>query len=910
MELRDRLQATLGNAYAIERELDGAGMSRVYVAEETAIRRRVVVKVLRPDFAEGLSAERFQREIVLAARLQHPHIVPLLSAGTADGVLYYTMPFVEGESLRGRLRREGELPIPDVVRIMRDVASALAYAHRHGVVHRDIKPENILLTDGGAVVADFGIAKAISVSRTEGDGGAANTLTQRGTALGTPQYMAPEQATGDSTTDHRADLYALGMVAYEMLAGRPPFAERSVQALMAAHATEVPEAIARRRPNTPPVLGALVMECLEKHPADRPQSAEEIIRALDGIVATPGGSPTLLVGRTGLETRTYGRRRTLPWVGAALLAMSAGVLAASIRRSNDPVLGPSHSVRRWNLVLPDSAPMAFIGSAGLGIGRTALGLSPDGSVLAYVARVGGTSRLYIRPLSELRATPVPGSEGAFQPFFSPDSRWVAFFTGTELKKVAVSGGGRPVSLAQLNEPYGGAWLPDGRILIAENQGRFLSAIPESGGAPRRLAARLTGRIRHPQLLSTGWLLSSSGRLMVLTSLETGRQYALTRDGLVARDSVRPGETLYGSSPRYVASGHIVYASSGEDGVLMALPFDAYRRRVLGPPAPVLEGVRQEGEAGLAQWSVADDGTLIYAPGANAGRTRLVWRDRLGTVEPLPFAAADYGEFRLSPDGRMIIARGWPPASAGEFWLLDLTRGTSSKVSVDFETDVYGGVWWPDGRSFLISGLAEPGRPSLTFKWSITAPGSRDTVWRNGRINAVSPDGRWLAVYNPSYGRGVWLASRESPSGQPTLVDADAFFVSFSPDSRWLAFTSSQTGQSEVYVARLPELKERYKVSAAGGEEAIWSRRGDEIVYRFGERWFAVDVSTRDGFTFGRPRLVFEGPHLNVPGWSHDLSPDGRRHLVLIGPPEETTRQLNVVTNWFAELRRLAPARAR
>ena len=313
-EVEDRLREALGTAYSIERELGGGGMSRVFVANEAALGRKVVVKVLRSDLTEGLSAERFKREVRLAARLQHPHIVPLLTAGALEaGVLYYTMPFVDGETLRVRLTREGALPVPDAVRIMRDIASALAYAHRAGIVHRDIKPENILLSDGGAVVADFGIAKAIRASRegfAEEDLRRSSTLTAAGTSLGTPAYMAPEQGAGDPV-DHRADLYALGVVTYEMLAGRAPFDGRAARQMMAAHATESPDPLVRRRASVPSHLGALVMQLLEKNPPDRPQSAEEVLRALDTR-----------------SEKHLGRvlPRALPWVLLALALATIGAL--------------------------------------------------------------------------------------------------------------------------------------------------------------------------------------------------------------------------------------------------------------------------------------------------------------------------------------------------------------------------------------------------------------------------------------------------------------------------------------------------------------------------------------------------------------------------------------------------------
>jgi eukaryotic-like serine/threonine-protein kinase len=379
--LRERLQSTLGGAYMLERELGGGGMSRVFVATETALGRRVVVKVLPPEMAAGLSSERFAREILLAARLQHPHVVPVLAAGSWDGVPFYTMPFVEGESLRAHLRRAGALSVPHALRVLRDVARALAYAHRQGVVHRDVKPDNVLLSDGSALVTDFGVAKALDdaldgcggleAEAFDGDvGESGGGLTSVGPVVGTPAYVAPEQAAGDASADYRVDVYAFGAMAYELLTGAPPFAGRSPRAMVTAHMVEAPRPVSERRPDVPPPLARLVMRCLEKQPARRPRSAEELLRALDSLAAPLGRrARRLLVRRAARWARSVLAATAVAAVGAASLA--SGNRAGAERRVR--VVHSKQALARPGLGVWEAAVYARSGEATM-VGLTAAAL--------------------------------------------------------------------------------------------------------------------------------------------------------------------------------------------------------------------------------------------------------------------------------------------------------------------------------------------------------------------------------------------------------------------------------------------------------------------------------------------------------------------------------------------------------
>ena len=440
----DRLSAALAARYRIERELGAGGMATVYLAHDLKHDRDVAIKVLHPDLGAALGGERFLSEIRTTARLQHPHILPLLDSGAADGLLYYVMPLVTGETLRARLAREKQLPIADALSIAREVADALGYAHGLGVIHRDIKPENILLQNGHALVADFGIALAVQSA-----GG--TRMTQTGLSLGTPQYMSPEQAMGERAIDARSDIYALGAVTYEMLTGDPPFTGSTVQAIVARVLTERPPLPSTVRDTVPPAVERAVMRALAKLPADRFATPTDFVAAFD---RAPGEVVETARHTARSSPATYG-------LAALSLLLAATTIWTLRRASTNGAPADASTVRSYEttIVLADSAPMAYIGSAPLGVGLPAFAVSPDGTMLVYVAQAGATTRLYKRAMDASTVESLAGTEGAYAPFFAPDGKSVGYFAGGSVHRVSVAGGGAPVSIAQIVLPYGGVWLP-------------------------------------------------------------------------------------------------------------------------------------------------------------------------------------------------------------------------------------------------------------------------------------------------------------------------------------------------------------------------------------------------------------------------------------------------------------------
>jgi len=884
-----RLSAALADRYRIERELGQGGMATVYLADDLKHDRKVAIKVLRPELAAVIGAERFLSEIKTTANLQHPHILPLFDSGAAGGgaegqsFLYYVMPFVEGESLRDRLNREKQLPIADAIRIASEVASALDYAHRRDVIHRDIKPENILLHDGRALVADFGIA--LAASRAGG-----TRMTETGMSLGTPHYMSPEQAMGEREITARSDVYALGCVLYEMLTGDPPFTGSTAQAIVARVVTETPRSLTAQRMTIPPHVEAAVFTALQKLPADRFASAAQFAEALarsDYVATGTWGRPAAALP-VAPPTPRERLRRAAPWaVALAGLATSAWLWLHQPR----PVPPPTE---RFTLTPGRNAAVAD------GTGMT-IAFSPDGSRIVYLGQDStGVRQLYLRGLDRVDPVLIPGTVGADQPFFSPDGQWLGFRQDGKLRKVALAGGAVVTICDASGALYGASWGAGDVIVFS--QGGGLRRVSATGGEPAALAAPDTARneaYRFPEVLP-------DGRAVLFTAVtDSGPTLRVVT---LANTAVKPlGQA--GMSPHFVEGGYLVYAES--DGTLFAAPFDARRLRLTGPAQPITDNVRL-GPAQVAKLGIARTGSIAYLSGSSA-RLVLALVDRAGRATPLPMAANWYTAPRFSPDGRRIAvtisvlgrtSAGFVP---GDLWVWDLAAGNFQRIT--FDTASATGEWTADGRRLIYTHLPDHGRVGL---YSIRTDGSgqpESLLVRPSPIyeSALTPDGRHVVERetNLKTGRDIWLVPLDSlQAARPLLVTPfDERNLALSPDGRWLAYASNETGAFDVYVRGLAEGSGRTRVSASGGVEPRWAHSGRELFFRNGDSVYVVPVTTGAEFHAGPPHVQFGGSFVagNPTNW--DVAPDGQRFVMVRTPTGATEGgSLNLVLHWFDQLR--------
>jgi len=872
----ERLGAALAEHYAIERQIGAGGMATVYLARDLKHDRAVALKVLRPELAAVLGIERFLSEIRVTAHLQHPHILPLFDSGQAGGLIYYVMPHVEGESLRHRLDREKQLPIEEAVRLASGIASALDYAHRHGVIHRDIKPENILFQDGQAVVADFGIALALSAA-------AGSRLTETGLSLGTPQYMSPEQATGDRLIDSRSDIYSLASVLYELLAGEPPHTGPTVQSVIAKVLTDRPRPLRQLRESVPPHVEAAVLKALAKVPADRFQTAAQFVDAL----ARPGWGGDLASTTPGVAAAPgrLGRRAlraVAPWAVAGL-ATGIALWAAWVHSRPEP---PARPVARFALVLPPSAPLAEF-SAG-----PTVAFSPDGSRIIYVSSASTGNQLFSRRLDQLEPVPLAGTQNARNPFFSPDGRWVAYFSGSKLYKLPLGGGPAAVVADVPGVAFGATWGTTDTIVFRLE--RALMKVAAAGGEPQLLLQSDTSR--GESYMFPHYLPDAKALLLQIRTKGVDRLGVLTlATGKLTRFD-QPG-----SNPRYVSSGHVVVAT--RSGTLLAVPFDPSRLEITGSAVPVADGL-VVGPGGGARMGMSRDGAFAYVSGPVALR-ELVMVDRAGRARVLPAGPQAYIAPRVSPDGRQIAVEvDELDLVNSDVWVYDMAQHTRTRLT--FDQSAHRPIWTPDGRRIVYSrgqfGQGDlywiPADGSGPAELLLVAP---EDQWAGD----VTPDGRTLLFRSGGGGpvRSIHTLSLQGPrTAQPFLANQfDNHSPSLSPDGHWVASVSNESGRLEVYVRPFPGSGGRWQVSLDGGSEPVWAANGHELFYRNGTKMMVAAIALHPTFTVGARRELFEGNYVNDPVYrSYDVTRDGQAFVMVRSP--KPSADFIVVLNWFDQLR--------
>jgi serine/threonine-protein kinase len=911
--------------YEITSALGAGGMGEVYRARDTKLNRDVAIKVLLPAVANDPDRlARFSREAQVLASLNHPNIAHIHGLEESNGVTALVMELVEGEDLSQRISR-GPIPLDEALPIAQQIAEALEAAHDHDIIHRDLKPANIKVRPDGTVkVLDFGLAKSTGPgTRDPGSEHLANSptlsihATEAGLILGTAAYMSPEQAAGKAI-DKRSDLWAFGVVLLEMLTGRQTFGGETVSHVLAAVLKDEPDWTALP-PNTPASIRKLLRRCLEKDRKRRLDSASGARLEIDDAMSPSAAEASYSA------TAPRSAWSALPWAVAGALALGLALVTAFYVPWLPPL--PIMPVRLSTELGADVSMRIDQGASAI--------LSPDGTTLAFVARKtgGGNVLLYVRPLTELQATERPGTDDAHSPFFSPDGEWIAFFAEGKLKKIRVTGG-TVVTLCDARDGRGGAWSEDGTIFFEPDAspGVSLLKVSSAGGAvqPASSLAEDEATQRWPQVLPGGKAVLFTGSPitgvyedanLVVQTLATGARTVVLRGGYHGR---------------YVASGseggHLVYM---HDGTLFAVPFDLERLAVTGQAVPVLAGVLSNVNTGGAQFTVSASGTLVYQQGQNASVGLPVhWADQTSTTTSLQIKRANWFNLAIAPDGHrlaMQIADG----SANDLWVYESTRDTLTRLTFD-RADDHRPVWSPDGRR-LVYASTLPGQGAVNL-YSKRADGSGDTQRLTESSNrqlpgSWHPGGRLLAFedQSPQSTTDLMILPLEGDEasgwkpGKPTVFLNSPFSERepmFSPDGRWLAYASNESGRFEVYVRPFPGPGGKWQISSEGGDYPVWSRTKPELFYglndpaalrgqpRAGGQIMVVAYATDgDAFRAEKPQVWSETRYMTR-GMNRmfDLHPDGARFA--FAPVEQgpgTKRDTVImVFNFLDELRRIAP----
>ena len=895
--------------FSLREPLGSGGMGVVYRADDTRLQRVVALKFLLPHFNLDISAKtRFLREAHAAAALDHPNLCIIHEVGTSDeGWLFLAMALYPGETLRARLSRDGPIGVRESLEIARQIAEGLQAAHAAGIVHRDLKPGNImLLPDGTVRILDFGLAKARDQSRSDA-----------GVRFGTVSYMAPEQVRGENV-DGRADLWALGILFYEMLTGRKPFGGDEEVAIAHAILHDEPEPLSTHRDRFSVALEGLVRRLVQKDPGRRLAGAAELLRELARI-RTLADDPTLVtevlkhpaVTRPSTSIRTIAQNRST----RRLHLMLYGVTALASLLAATTIWGwnrsaPVKPAVRYSVAF--AAAEALIQPVAFFWGR--LALSPDGSRLAYVG--GPRGQIFVREWNQLHATAIAGSEEAESPFFSPDGQKVGFVTAGNKLQIASLGGGPLITVTDsVIGEAGASWGRDGYIYIDGRDKEPLIRVEAKAGAiPERFTTidPALSELDHswPEVLPNG-----KGILIAVGVRGTPRAIGVV-DMATRKHRVIVNNAVYA---RYVPTGHLVYVTTGR--TLMLVPFDQNTMKVTGEPRALVDGIRLA-RSSTVDLAVSDNGTLVYTLGPIPGKLELVWVTREGKAQTIdPDWPGIFDDPSLSPDGTRLAVSKLPDTTydgieqVSNIWIKRLDGGPRLKLTLEEKDDRYG-VWTPDGRSVTFSSNVA-GSSDL---WTKRADGSAQAVLqlrdsRGSFSPRWSPDGKWLVFRTNRYkpGAGDILGFRPGIDTVATPLVASRFTESapaISPDGRWLAYTSNESGENDIYVVPFPNTASaKWEVSTGGGSEPLWSHSGKELFYRDGAgNLVSVEVHSTPTFSPGRSTILFPaGAYLAFArGAEYAVAPDDRRFLMIRQVPSSVPDELIVVDNWFEELRAKQP----
>jgi Tol biopolymer transport system component len=895
-------------SYEVVAQIGAGGMGEVYQAHDTKLGRDVAIKVLPEAFAHDADRlSRFQREAKMLAALNHPNIATIHGLEQSGGTSYLVMELVSGETLADRIKRDGAVPIEEALAIAKQIAEALEAAHEKGIIHRDLKPANVKVTPEGKVkVLDFGLAKAFSGDTSTEDMGNSPTLsmaaTMQGVILGTAAYMSPEQAKGKAV-DKRTDIWAFGCVLYELLTGKQAFHGEDVTDILAAVVRAEPDWTALPA-NISPSIHVLLQRCLRKDRRQRTPDAAILRIEIEDSIAAPKDS-----GATQAAPSTRVWRERLASAAGIFILMTIALAIGFVLRTPKPPQ-PLKAVRLSAEIGVDASLYTIYGPAAI--------LSPDGTRLAFVAAgFDQKRRIYVRSLDQLQATVLSGTENARDPFFSPDGQWIGFFADGKLKKISVQGGAA-VTLCNAGDERGESWGEDGTIVFANDNSSALSKVSSAGGTPQPLSTLQAGEVtqRWPQVLpGSKAVLFTSNTVhnnnedadIVVYSMASGQRKTVQRGGYYAR---------------YLPSGHVVYM---HDGTLFAVPFDLKRLEVTGQPAPILEGVVTT-PVGGAQFSFTETGNLVYvAGGSGLQGVSIFWMDSEGKFTPLRETPGDYRNPAFSPDGKRLAVE-INDGKRSDIWLYEWERDTLTRLTFAGESNGYP-VWTPDGQRIAYSSQEKVGVDNL---WWIRADGAGDAQrlseskgpqsagsWRpDGKVLAfhqLNPDTHYDVMTLPIEGneKTGWKPGEPKPFLNSPFNEREP---GFSPDGRWLAYQSNESGSYEVYVRPFPGPGGKWQVSTGGGSYPKWSRNGKGLFYRTADSKIMVVTYTASGDSFhaDKPQLWSPGQFtqrgLNFANF--DLHPDGKRFAVFKAPGTEqaaVVNKVNLIFNFFDEVRSKFPS---